>query len=82
MVNNLIDENEKNKKFDFCVITIKDIDAIEKAQKYNNTKFEFINVIGNIKIEKIKHKFEKNSFSHKVVRKLLKINEYIYAKKV
>lgn len=82
LVNNLIDENEKNKKFDFCVITIKDIDAIEKAQKYNNTKFEFINVIGNIKIEKIKHKFEKNSFSHKVVRKLLKINEYIYAKKV
>lgn len=82
LVNNLIDENEKNKLFDFYVVSIYEKEAVKLSENYKSTKFKYISVIGNNFFEKLKAKFTKKTFIDKVIRKLLRLPSYIYAYKV
>ena len=43
LVNNLVDENEKEKKLDITVVSIYEEEAFQKSKEYSNTEFIYIN---------------------------------------
>ena len=82
LVNNIIDENETDKNFDFTVVSIYNKEAKVVSEKYVNTKFKYINILFNDNIEKLKSKLNGKFILDKVLRKFLKINEIVYACKI
>ncbi len=77
LVNNLIDLNEKKHKLDITCVSIMDSEAKDKARKYNNTKFIFVDKYfrGFIKVKREK------TFFDKVLNKL-NLQYYFFVKSV
>lgn len=88
LIQQLIDINEKNYKYDYTLISIYDSKALEVSKKYKYTKFQFIycnDVVYKISriiryiINRIPNIYIGNAYIHRV-KKLIddKINDYDY----
>lgn len=81
----LIDENEKNHKYDITLITIKEPNAIKLQKKYTKTKFINIKIKQNLFLKifnrilqklKLNNPIKYKSYEEKVIKYLRKNNTY------
>lgn len=56
LIEQILDENEKNKTFDFVVYSIENEQAKEKSNKYNYAQFVFLNKEKNSILKRLKRK--------------------------